>query len=155
MVCISLSTFIWNGFVIGLFAWLACKSGLVLKRLLGDKPDIKKLEESVRSLQTEGVVWGACKLMDLLHYIVNSFFLISSFISIFIATIVKLGYGFKYLRIIFTIVDDLVCFKTVLQKTGGIHLKRICKYLKSILLTSQNLWYIYIYINSKDGLFCT
>ncbi|XP_033145558.1 uncharacterized protein LOC103865769 isoform X3 [Brassica rapa] len=117
----------------------SCKSGLVLKRLLGDKPDIKKLEESVRSLQTEGVVWGACKLMDLLHYIVNNFFLISSFISIFIATIVKLGYGFKYLRIIFTIVDDLVCFKTVLQKTGGIHLKRICKYLKSILLTSQNL----------------
>ncbi|XP_033145560.1 uncharacterized protein LOC103865769 isoform X5 [Brassica rapa] len=92
----------------------SCKSGLVLKRLLGDKPDIKKLEESVRSLQTEGVVWGA-------------------------STIVKLGYGFKYLRIIFTIVDDLVCFKTVLQKTGGIHLKRICKYLKSILLTSQNL----------------
>ncbi|XP_048634192.1 uncharacterized protein LOC106448923 [Brassica napus] len=78
----------------------SCKSGLVLKRLLGDKPDIKKLEESVRSLQTEGVVWGA-------------------------STIVKLGYGFKYLRIIFTIVDDLVCFKTVLQKTGGIHLKRI------------------------------
>ncbi|RID67349.1 hypothetical protein BRARA_D02433 [Brassica rapa] len=31
---------------------------LVLKRLLGDKPDIKKLEESVRFLQTEGVVWG-------------------------------------------------------------------------------------------------
>ncbi|KAG5373833.1 hypothetical protein IGI04_042848, partial [Brassica rapa subsp. trilocularis] len=79
---------------------ISCKSGLVLKRLLGDKPDIKKLEESVRSLQTEGVVWGA-------------------------STIVKLGYGFKYLRIIFTIVDDLVCFKTVLQKTGGIHLKRI------------------------------
>ncbi|CAN7020342.1 unnamed protein product, partial [Brassica oleracea var. botrytis] len=76
------------------------KSGLVLRKLLGDKPDIKKLEESVISLQTEGVVWGP-------------------------STIVKLGYGFKFLRIIFTIVDDLVCFKTVLQKTGGIHLKRI------------------------------
>ena len=128
MVCISLSTFIWNWFVIGLFAWPAWKSGLVLRKLLGDKPDIKKLEESVISLQTEGVVWGPCKLMALKTSSIT-FFLISSFISIFIATIVKLGYGFKFLRIIFTIVDDLVCFKTVLQKTGGIHLKRICKYL--------------------------
>ncbi|XP_056866057.1 uncharacterized protein LOC130512018 isoform X2 [Raphanus sativus] len=78
----------------------SCKSGLVLRELSGDKRDIKKLEESVRSLQTEGVVWGA-------------------------STIVKVGYGFKYLTIIFTIVDDLVCFETVFQKTGGIRLKRI------------------------------
>ncbi|KAJ4881844.1 hypothetical protein Rs2_38899 [Raphanus sativus] len=97
-----------------MYVSFACKSGLVLRQLLGDKPDIKKVEESVRSLQTEGVVWGA-------------------------STIVKVGYGFKYLRIIFTIVDDLVCFETVFQKTGGIRLKRICKYLKSILLTPQKL----------------
>ncbi|CAH8376439.1 unnamed protein product [Eruca vesicaria subsp. sativa] len=95
-------------------AWPACQSGLVLRQLFGDKPDIEKLEKSVRSVQTEGVVWSE-------------------------STIIKLGYGFKYLRILFTIVDDFVCFKTVLQKTGGIQLKRICKYLKSILLTPQKL----------------
>ncbi|KAL0862340.1 hypothetical protein Bca101_041458 [Brassica carinata] len=79
------------------------KEWLVLRKLFGDKPDIKKIEETVRSRQMEGVVWGTSKIYNV-------------------------GYGFKYLRTIFTIVDDHLCLDTVIRNTGGIPLNRICKH---------------------------
>ncbi|KAI5660074.1 hypothetical protein M9H77_28867 [Catharanthus roseus] len=48
-----------------------------------DETDMKKLEEAVRSVQMEGLLWGASKL-------------------------VPVGYGIKKLQIMMTIVDDLV-----------------------------------------------
>lgn len=48
-----------------------------------DETDMKKLEEAVRSVQMEGLFWGASKL-------------------------VAVGYGIKKLQIMLTIVDDLV-----------------------------------------------
>ncbi|XP_022574833.2 uncharacterized protein LOC106453383 isoform X3 [Brassica napus] len=78
----------------------AGKSGLVLRKLFGDNPDIKKTEETVRSGQMEGVVWGASKIYNV-------------------------GYGFKYMRTIFTIVDDQLSLDTVTRNTGGIPLNRI------------------------------
>ncbi|XP_043720359.1 elongation factor 1-beta 1-like [Telopea speciosissima] len=48
-----------------------------------DETDMKKLEEAVRSVQKEGLFWGASKL-------------------------VAVGYGIKKLQIMMTIVDDLV-----------------------------------------------
>ncbi|XP_018436399.2 uncharacterized protein LOC108808798 isoform X2 [Raphanus sativus] len=78
----------------------AGNSGLVLRKLKGDKPDIKKVEETVRSRHTEGVVWGTSKIYNV-------------------------GYGFNYLRTIFTIVDDHLCLDTVIRNTGGIPLNRI------------------------------
>ena len=45
-----------------IYVLAAGKSGLVLRKLFGDNPDIKKTEETVRSGQMEGVVWGACKI---------------------------------------------------------------------------------------------
>ncbi|CAK9326316.1 unnamed protein product [Citrullus colocynthis] len=48
-----------------------------------DETDMKKLEEAVRSVQMEGLLWGASKL-------------------------VPVGYGIKKLQIMLTIVDDLV-----------------------------------------------
>nr|VDC69888.1 unnamed protein product [Brassica rapa] len=84
------------------------KSGLVLRKLFGDNPDIKKTEETVRSGQMEGVVWGASKIYNV-------------------------GYGFKYMRTIFTIVDDQLSLDTVTRNTGGIPLNRICKRQKPFL----------------------
>ncbi|KAH0882454.1 hypothetical protein HID58_058550 [Brassica napus] len=78
----------------------AGKSGLVLRKLFGDTPDIKKTEETVRSRQMEGVVWGASKIYNV-------------------------GYGFKYMRTIFTIVDNHLSLDTVTRNTGGIPLNRI------------------------------
>ncbi|KAK8659020.1 hypothetical protein V6N13_029236 [Hibiscus sabdariffa] len=48
-----------------------------------DETDMKKLEEAVRAVQMEGLLWGASKL-------------------------VPVGYGIKKLQIMMTIVDDLV-----------------------------------------------
>ncbi|GFQ05854.1 elongation factor 1-delta [Phtheirospermum japonicum] len=47
-----------------------------------DETDMKKLEEAVRSVQMEGLLWGASKL-------------------------VPVGYGIKKLQVMMTIVDDL------------------------------------------------
>lgn len=81
-----------------------------------------------------GVVWGVCNLIDLLNHlyllylwrVYNAISLDST------AKIVIVGYGFKYLCIILTIVDDLVSFKTIIAKTGGIPFKRILHCIKNI-----------------------
>uniref|UniRef100_A0A0E0EFM3 Translation elongation factor EF1B beta/delta subunit guanine nucleotide exchange domain-containing protein n=1 Tax=Oryza meridionalis TaxID=40149 RepID=A0A0E0EFM3_9ORYZ len=56
-----------------------------------DETDMKKLEESVRSVQMEGLTWGASKL-------------------------VPVGYGIKKLQIMLTIVDDLVSVDSLIEE---------------------------------------
>lgn len=55
-----------------------------------DETDMKKLEEAVRSVQMEGLLWGASKL-------------------------VPVGYGIKKLQIMLTIVDDLVSVDDLIE----------------------------------------
>ncbi|KAM7270231.1 hypothetical protein ACFE04_029445 [Oxalis oulophora] len=56
-----------------------------------DETDMKKLEEAVRGVQMEGLLWGASKL-------------------------VAVGYGIKKLQIMLTIVDDLVSVDTLIEE---------------------------------------
>ncbi|GLU02675.1 hypothetical protein SLE2022_199160 [Rubroshorea leprosula] len=56
-----------------------------------DETDMKKLEEAVRGVQMEGLLWGASKL-------------------------VAVGYGIKKLQIMMTIVDDLVSVDTLIEE---------------------------------------
>ncbi|KAG6468966.1 hypothetical protein ZIOFF_073661 [Zingiber officinale] len=56
-----------------------------------DETDMKKLEEAVRSVQMEGLLWGASKL-------------------------VAVGYGIKKLQIMMTIVDDLVSVDELIEE---------------------------------------
>ncbi|XP_039046947.1 elongation factor 1-delta-like [Hibiscus syriacus] len=56
-----------------------------------DETDMKKLEEAVRAVQMEGLLWGASKL-------------------------VPVGYGIKKLQIMLTIVDDLVSVDTLIEE---------------------------------------
>nr|GMD35749.1 elongation factor 1-delta-like [Ipomoea batatas] len=57
-----------------------------------DETDMKKLEEAVRSVTMEGLLWGASKL-------------------------VPVGYGIKKLQIMLTIVDDLVSVDELIEST--------------------------------------
>ncbi|XP_024191150.1 elongation factor 1-delta 1 [Rosa chinensis] len=56
-----------------------------------DETDMKKLEEAVRSIEVEGLHWGASKL-------------------------VPVGYGIKKLTIMLTIVDDLVSVDSLIEE---------------------------------------
>ncbi|ONK67485.1 uncharacterized protein A4U43_C05F540 [Asparagus officinalis] len=56
-----------------------------------DETDMKKLEETVRSIEMPGLLWGASKL-------------------------VSVGYGIKKLQIMMTIVDDLVSVDTLIEE---------------------------------------
>ncbi|XP_059636801.1 elongation factor 1-delta-like [Cornus florida] len=56
-----------------------------------DETDMKKLEEAVRSIEMEGLTWGASKL-------------------------VPVGYGIKKLQIMMTIVDDLVSVDSLIEE---------------------------------------
>ncbi|XP_027942737.1 elongation factor 1-delta-like [Vigna unguiculata] len=56
-----------------------------------DETDMKKLEEAVRSVSMEGLLWGASKL-------------------------VPVGYGIKKLQVMLTIVDDLVSVDTLIEE---------------------------------------
>ncbi|XAR67905.1 hypothetical protein NMG60_11002843 [Bertholletia excelsa] len=55
-----------------------------------DETDMQKLEEAVRGVQMEGLLWGASKLAPV-------------------------GYGIKKLQIMLTIVDDLVSVDTLIE----------------------------------------
>ncbi|URD89867.1 Elongation factor [Musa troglodytarum] len=55
-----------------------------------DETDMQKLEEAVRSVQMEGLLWGASKLAPV-------------------------GYGIKKLQIMMTIVDDLVSVDNLIE----------------------------------------
>jgi len=55
-----------------------------------DETDMVKLEEAVRSIKMEGLMWGASKLMPV-------------------------GYGIKKLQIMMTIVDDLVSVDSLIE----------------------------------------
>lgn len=55
-----------------------------------DETDMKKLEEAVRSVKMDGLLWGASKL-------------------------VPVGYGIKKLQIMMTIVDDLVSVDALIE----------------------------------------
>ncbi|PPD96255.1 hypothetical protein GOBAR_DD06751 [Gossypium barbadense] len=83
-----------------------------------DETDMKKLEEAVRSVQMEGLLWGASKL-------------------------VPVGYGIKKLQIMMTIVDDLVSVDTLIeehltvepineyvQSCDIVAFNKICKYFR-------------------------
>ncbi|XP_054806491.1 elongation factor 1-delta 1-like isoform X2 [Prosopis cineraria] len=56
-----------------------------------DETDMKKLEEAVRGVQMEGLLWGASKL-------------------------VPVGYGIKKMQIMMTIVDDLVSVDSLIEE---------------------------------------
>ncbi|KAG6753206.1 hypothetical protein POTOM_043253 [Populus tomentosa] len=56
-----------------------------------DETDMKKLEEAVRSVEMEGLLWGASKL-------------------------VPVGYGIKKMTIMLTIIDDLVSVDTLIEE---------------------------------------
>ncbi|KAI6686423.1 hypothetical protein NL676_032336 [Syzygium grande] len=68
-----------------------------------DETDMKLLEEAVRSVQMEGLLWGASKL-------------------------VPVGYGIKKLQIMMTIVDDLVAVTLLLStKYNSRDVSRLCR----------------------------
>ncbi|KAL2459604.1 Elongation factor 1-delta 2 [Forsythia ovata] len=90
-----------------------------------DETDMKKLEEAVRGVQMEGLLWGASKL-------------------------VAVGYGIKKLQIMLTIVDDLVSVDTLIeerltvepineyvQSCDIVAFNKICKLLKNMFCHSD------------------
>ncbi|KAK4758178.1 hypothetical protein SAY87_019479 [Trapa incisa] len=88
-----------------------------------DETDMKKLEEAVRSVQMEGLLWGACKLNRrpnrAKHFVqlANSLIghLMVAFLRFVTAKLAPVGYGIKKLQIMLTIVDDLVSVDNLIE----------------------------------------
>lgn len=66
----------------------------MLMRLLDDETDMKGLEESVRSIQKDGLVWGGSKL-------------------------VAVGFGIKKLQITLVVEDDKVSLDELQEELEG------------------------------------
>lgn len=89
-----------------------------------DETDMKKLEEAVRSIEMEGLFWGACMvsftnilfcLSKLIHY-TPCFLIHWNLYWIDTAKLVPVGYGIKKLQIMLNIVDDLVSVDTLIEE---------------------------------------
>lgn len=76
-----------------------------------DETDMKKLEEAVRSVEMEGLFWGASKL-------------------------VPVGYGIKKLQIMLSIVDDLVSVDTLVEEV--LTVEPINEYVQSCDIVAFN-----------------
>ncbi|CAN4120057.1 unnamed protein product [Withania somnifera] len=76
-----------------------------------DETDMKKLEEAVRSVEMEGLLWGAAKL-------------------------VPVGYGIKKLQIMLTIVDDLVSVDSLIEER--LTVEPISEYVQSCDIVAFN-----------------
>ncbi|KAI4382799.1 hypothetical protein MLD38_008713 [Melastoma candidum] len=76
-----------------------------------DETDMKKLEEAVRSIRMEGLLWGESKL-------------------------VAAGYGIKKLQIMLTIVDDLVSVSALIE--DHLTAEPINEYVQSCEILSFN-----------------
>ncbi|CAH2049082.1 unnamed protein product [Thlaspi arvense] len=75
----------------GKYCSLSGKSSVLMDvKPWDDETDMKKLEEAVRGVQMEGLLWGASKL-------------------------VPVGYGIKKMQIMLTIVDDLVSVDNLIE----------------------------------------
>ncbi|QCE14324.1 elongation factor 1-beta [Vigna unguiculata] len=79
-----------------------------------DETDMKKLEEAVRSVSMEGLLWGASKL-------------------------VPVGYGIKKLQVMLTIVDDLVSVDTLIEE--HLTVEPINEYVQSCDIVAFNKIY--------------
>ncbi|XP_013632451.1 PREDICTED: elongation factor 1-delta 1-like [Brassica oleracea var. oleracea] len=122
-------------------------SALVLINPNDEETDMKKLEETVRSIQVAGLFWGASKLLSV-GYGIKLLGIECTAVGHLVhlgrrdnaadddddvnlfgeeraAKICNVGYGFKYMRTIFTIVDNHLSLDTVTRNTGGIPLNRI------------------------------
>ncbi|KAK1377326.1 Elongation factor 1-delta [Heracleum sosnowskyi] len=75
-----------------------------------DETDMKKLEEAVKSIKMEGLLWGACKL-------------------------VPVGYGIKKLQIMMTIVDDLVAVTSL--HSIRFNLIKMCNFVERVLSNAE------------------
>ncbi|KAI3765969.1 hypothetical protein L2E82_16016 [Cichorium intybus] len=89
-----------------------------------DETDMKKLEEAVRSVHLDGLLWGASKL-------------------------VPVGYGIKKLQIMMTIVDDLVSVDTLIEER--LCEEPINEYVQSCDIVAFNK-ILFLYLQSFPGL---
>ncbi|PIN11885.1 Elongation factor 1 beta/delta chain [Handroanthus impetiginosus] len=88
------------------------KSSIVLDvKPWDDETDMQKLEEAVRSVQMEGLLWGASKL-------------------------VPVGYGIKKLQVMITIVDDLVSVDNLIE--DYLTAEPINEYVQSVDIVAFN-----------------
>lgn len=87
-----------------------------------------KLEEAVRSIKMEGLLWGACMSLPLSVFLLKYwrcllFFCLHNLLvfcnverlSSLAAKLMPVGYGIKKLQIMMTIIDDLVSVDTLIE----------------------------------------
>ena len=87
-----------------------------------------KLEEAVRSIKMEGLLWGACMSLLLNVFTTYKFWWYILFLSAQLlvfcnveglpslaAKLMPVGYGIKKLQIMMTIIDDLVSVDTLIE----------------------------------------
>lgn len=91
------------------------KSNVILDvKPWSDETDLAEMEKCVRSIEMDGLLWGACEY--LLKTILSFAFLLiqailwhlSSLLHLFSAKLVPVGYGIKKLQISSVIEDDKV-----------------------------------------------
>ncbi|XVE56602.1 hypothetical protein DITRI_Ditri04bG0024200 [Diplodiscus trichospermus] len=93
-----------------------------------DETDMKKLEEAVRGVQMEGLLWGASKLAPV-------------------------GYGIKKLQIMLTIVDDLVSVDSLIEE--HLTVEPINEYVQSCDIVAFNKICKYHIPKISFGMACT
>lgn len=109
---------------------VVAKSSIVLDvKSWGDETDMKEMENKVRSIQQDGLVWGACKSLYFfivlsISYLFIIYLLHARFTNIvininflpFAAKLVPVGYGINKLQIMCVIEDEKVSVDLLMEQ---------------------------------------
>lgn len=96
------------------------KSSIVLDvKSWGDETDMNEMQNAVRSIEMDGLVWGACKFYLLIILYVSVYctnkLLLNKF-HIFTAKLVPVGYGINKLQIMCVIEDEKVSVDLLIEQ---------------------------------------
>ncbi|KAL6448653.1 hypothetical protein ACFW04_000480 [Cataglyphis niger] len=96
------------------------KSSIVLDvKSWGDETDMKEMENAVRSIEMDGLIWGACKLYSFYCSVNVQIYYMNKLLNkfyIFTAKLVPVGYGINKLQIMCVIEDEKVSVDLLIEQ---------------------------------------
>jgi len=110
---------------------LIAKSNIILDvKPWDDETDMKEMENAVRKIETDGLLWGACKFF---YYLISHANSAIDMYSSFVAKLVPLAYGIHKLQISCVVEDDKVSVDWLVEQ-----IQELEDYVQSVDIAAFN-----------------
>lgn len=97
-----------------------------------DETDMKEMENAVRKIETDGLLWGACKFFSIFNLILRADNVNDTYMS-FVAKLVPLAFGIHKLQISCVVEDDKVSVDWLVEQ-----IQELEDYVQSVDIAAFN-----------------